>query len=628
MKIALAQMKVIPGDPTRNFETMKDFIQQAVKAQCQIIAFPEMCIGGYLLGDRWTSDEWCSHLMSFNRKLLELSKDIAIIYGNIFIDACHKNKDGRNRKFNAGYMYINGEPAYRKGSLIPGIVIKCLLPNYRIFDDERYFFSLQELSLDLQRGAMGNNSIEDLLQPFHMDSMRIGVQLCEDLWFNDYIYAGKPLNVSRYLIENGAQYIFNLSASPWTYGKDQARNNRIKDSFVDSKSFVPFFYVNCVGTQNNGKNIVVFDGDSTVYNQNAEVIQTATVPYREELIINDDLKSASFVKSPLPKIAGKYNAIIEGIQGMDTIMGNSKFPYVIGLSGGIDSTVVACLLSKAVGSKRIIACNLPSRYNSQETKMIASDIALALNLEYHMIPIGEITRLNDSILSKFKPTGVNHENIQAKIRGTSILSNIAGIRNGIMTCNGNKVEIALGYATLYGDVNGAIAPIGDLLKTEIFEMARFLNEQIFRQQIIPDSLIPNDLFEFSIPPSAELTTNQVDPMKWGYHDALVQSFTDYRKIGPETICEWYLEDSLCKHLEISEGLYKKYKLDDPQAFIQDLEWFIKTMERAVFKRIQAPPIIILSKGSFGYDIRESQLPVFWTDRYQNLKKQILEREKA
>jgi NAD+ synthase (glutamine-hydrolysing) len=623
MKISLAQMRVIPGDPTRNFETMQDFIRKAVKAKCRIIAFPEMCIGGYLLGDRWTSDEWCNHLMSFNPKLQELSKDIAIIYGNVYVNPNFKNKDGRSRKYNAGYVFVDGKPAERWGPLPEGITIKSLLPNYRIFDDERYFYSLQE------QAAHWNLPIKQILQPFFIDSEKVGVEICEDLWFNDYFYHDRPLNVSHYLIQNGAQYIFNLSASPWTHGKDQARNNCIKKSFQDCKNFVPFFYVNCVGTQNNGKNIVVFDGDSTIYNEKAEVIQTAIIPYGEELIINDDLKSPSFVKQVYSKIEGKYNAIIEGIQGMDTIMGNSQFPYIIGLSGGIDSAVVACLLSKAVGSKRIIACNLPSKYNSYETKTIASDIAIALNLEYHEIPIEEITKLNADLLYKVQPAAwpsVSHENIQAKIRGTSILSNIAGIHNGIMTCNGNKVEIALGYATLYGDVNGAIAPIGDLLKTEVFEMARFLNEQIFRDQIIPDSLIPSNLFEFSVPPSAELTTNQIDPMKWGYHDALVQAFTDYKKIGPETICEWYLEKSLCRHLEISEELFKKYELDKPEVFIKDLEWFTFLMERAVFKRIQSPPIIILSKGSFGYDIRESQLPVMRTDRYMELRKNILEQK--
>jgi len=619
MKTALAQMRVFPGQPEKNFKTMQRFINDAKQQNCRIVAFPEMCIGGYLLGDRWLDTSWCEYLMEYNEKIASLSDNIVILYGNVYVDKSGKNKDGRVRKYNAGYAFYNGKPLATESQCgIPGVAIKTLLPNYRIFDDERYFFSLQEVALDK------DIPLEHLLVPFSAQidgaEIKIGVEICEDLWFNDYSYHNKPLNVTGMLIKNGAEVIFNLSSSPWTYGKNQARNNRIRDSFNDSGRLVPFHYVNCVSVQNNGKNVVVFDGDSAIYNSKGEIVRSAEKPFTEELIVTENIQSLTpSVKLQFPMIAAKYSAIIEGIRGMDDIMGNSRFPYIIGLSGGIDSALVACLLEQAVGMDRIVSFNLPSKYNSDTTKSIAKTLAAKLGIAYHVIPIEDIVKVNTDALAAFNPSEFNCENIQAKVRGTSILSNIAGILNGLMVNNGNKVEIALGYATLYGDVNGGIAPVGDLLKTEIFEMASYMNEHIYNDKVIPESLIPDKNFDFVMPPSAELKNNQVDPMKWGYHDVLVQKFTDYNRLSPETVLDWYNQNILCEKLEIRNALFNKYNLGNREVFINDLEWLVKNIQRAVFKRIQAPPIIILSKGAYGYDVRESQLPPINTSRYAALK---------
>lgn len=624
MKIALAQMRVYPGQPDKNFELIEKYVNEAIDKECSIIAFPEMCIGGYLLGDRWLDESWCDYLMEFNEKCRLLSEKIVLIYGNVYIDKSRKNKDGRFRKYNAAYIFHDKKPVISSNLLPQGIAVKSLLPNYRIFDDERYFFSLQEFSLDT------GIQLENLLTPFNLTignkKIRIGVEICEDLWFNDYSYKSKPLNITGILIKNGAEAIFNLSSSPWTYGKNQARNNRIKDSFRENEKFVPFYYVNCVSVQNNGKNIVTFDGDSTVYNSDTEIVKMAASPFLEQLLIHDfQDDKIPVIRDEQPRIASKYKAIIEGIKGMDDIIGNDQFPYIIGVSGGIDSTLVACLLHQAVGSKRIISINMPTKYNSSMTKNIAGDLAKKLEIPYYSIPIEDMVVLNSKALEKFNPSEFNHENVQAKIRGTSILSNIAGILNGLMVCNGNKIEIALGYATLYGDVNGGLAPIGDLLKTEVFEMARYINEEIYKKEMISSALIPDENFEFQMPPSAELKHNQVDPMKWGYHDALVQTFTDYKRINPEIILDWYDNGLLCEKLGISEHIFKKYHLDESNVFIEDLEWVVKSMQRAVFKRIQSPPIIILSKGAYGYDIRESQLQVSMTSRYIKMREQILKK---
>jgi NAD+ synthase (glutamine-hydrolysing) len=628
MKIGLAQMRVVPGRPETNVRTMRRFIDQAVGEGCALIAFPEMCVGGYLLGDLWLDDSFCADLMSYNEALRDLSGPIGIIYGNVFVDAGRKNKDGRTRKFNAAYAWAGGKPVprTRPNGLAEGIAAKTLLPNYRIFDDERYFYSLRDESAD--RGA----PLEELLVPFDFVSragerLRIGVEVCEDLWFNDYAYRSRPLNVSRMLIDNGAEAIVNISSSPWTFGKDGARDRRIQDARHDCRSFVPFYYVNCVGVQNNGKNFVTFDGDSTVYNEAAQPVQEAVVPYREELLVHThvaDEAAGRTRRRTQSREEAQLAAAVEAMKSLDDIMGDA-FPWIVGLSGGVDSAVVAGLAVLAAGRERVRLFTLPSMFSSAATRGTAEHVAARLGLTLDVLPIDPLVSANTLLLESFSPGELHRENIQAKVRGTSVLSNLAGILGGVMTNNGNKVEIALGYATLYGDVNGALAPIGDLLKTEVFALARHLNDTVFGEEMIPRVLLPDADFRFGLPPTAELKPDQIDPMKWGYHDALVRVFTEYRRQNPETVLRWYAEGSLADNLGIAPGLLARYGLDDPADFVADLEWVAASLSRAVFKRIQAPPIVIMSRGSFGFDIRESQLPVAHTRAYLALRKNLIGR---
>jgi len=620
-------MKVVPAKPQQNFARMCALINQARDEGAGLIAFPEMCVGGYLLGDRWLDESFCRDLVSYNEELRDLSEDIIILYGNLYLDESAKNKDGRSRKFNAAYAFEKCNPVRRNVNtpLPDGVAFKTLLPNYRIFDDERYFFSLSELAFE--RGV----ALESLLVPFRSEAeggFLFGCEICEDLWYNDYSYRGRPLNVSRIYIENGAQALFNLSSSPWTWGKDASRDRRIAEAKEEAKRFVPFYYINCVGVQNNGKNFVTFDGDSAIYDAQGELVCEIETPYVQELLVHDT--AATFSRgdhkrshSPFAKSAAHYNAAIQGIRALDEIIGDSAFPYIIGLSGGVDSAVVAALVERAVGPERLMLFNLPSRYNSEATKSAAKSVARALGVELCEIPVEDLVSENAKALAQFNPSQFNLENVQAKIRGTSILSNIAGITGGVMSCNGNKVEIALGYATLYGDVNGVVAPIGDLLKTEVFALAEYLNKEVYAREVIPAQLLPDEQFNFAIAPSAELKSAQLDPMKWGYHDALVREFTTYRRKSAEDILEWYKNGELAARLEIDEALITLYGLNVAKIFIEDLEWMVNCMQRSVFKRVQSPPVIIMSRGAFGYDVRESQLPVFYTKRYYSLKKEIL-----
>lgn len=649
MKIALAQMEVVPGRPRKNLETMLDMVEQAKQEGVDLIAFPEMCVGGYLVGDKWLGDDFCFSLMEFNETLRKASEGIAIAYGNIFVDKDvnervdddrpHPNKDGRNRKYNAAYVFQNGKPAERLREtkiLPPGVQPKTLLPNYRFFDDERYFFSTEDIAKDF--GA----TLEDLLQPFVIEfsgkKVPMGFEVCEDLWCADYRRNGEAQNATKILINNGARLIVNVSTSPWTYGKNRARDRRIRFLKQESgKDFVPFLYVNCTGVQNNGKNIITFDGGSTVYDADGLPIRLSAAPYKQELII---VKDTDFGKEPVeriekPKIAQKYDAMIQSVRHVKDMLGMNEQPrYVIGLSGGIDSAVVAALLAMAVGPERVLAVNMPTKVNSAKTRQAASTIADNLGIAYVEIPIEELANANTELIDRFDLDGSGRklagsdyaENVAAKTRGTAILSNLAGKYGALFTSNGNKTEVALGYATLYGDVGGALSPIGDLTKAEVFELARYLNSEVFRREVIPETLLPDELYKFGpdkIRSGPELKEGQVSPIKFGYHCALVEATTDYMKKSPEDVMQWYLEGALEEHLGVSTELIRRWGIDDPREFVRDLEWFVAKAQGNVFKRVQSPPIIVMSKSAYGYDIRESILPNEPTPAYERLKAQVL-----
>jgi len=641
MKIALAQMNVLPGQPRKNLEKMLEMIERAKAEKADLVAFPEMCIGGYLLGDAWTDEAWCRDLMAYGEEVRKASHGIAVAFGNVYMEeehahpGFHPNMDGRLRKYNAVYVAQNGKWVRRKDepAVLPrGVQPKTLLPTYRIFDDKRYFTSTLDIATDF------GVPLESLLQPFmiHVDGheVPIGFEVCEDLWCEDYRKKGRAMNPTRTLINNGAEMIVNISASPWTYGKNGARDRRIEFLMKDCERFVPFYYVNCTGAQNNGKNIVTFDGGSTVYDAKGNPIRFSTAPYEEELMIIDRFDGAALKREEEPKIKQKIDAIVRGIRHMPEIRGmDGPAKYVIGLSGGVDSAVVASLLTLAVGKDRVLAVNMPTRYNSEKTKGAAASVAEALDIPYIEIPIEPIvSQIKSTLLAtnpnpKVQLSSLAEENIQAKVRGTDILSNIAAMHGAYFTNNGNKLEIALGYATLYGDVGGAVSVIGDLTKTEVFDVARYLNEHVFHREVIPELLIPDTLFRFrkdQIQPSAELKENQVDPMKFGYHDAMLEAMMDYKKKTPADFMQWYREGTLHTHLGIDFALMQRYGLEDPKTFVDDLEWFTKLFRQSVFKRVQAPPIIITSKTAFGYDLRESQLPYTQSPRYEQLRREVLQ----
>jgi NAD+ synthase (glutamine-hydrolysing) len=596
LKIAICQMPVVPGRPDVNAEYAIERIKEAEKQQADIIVFGEMIISGYLIGDEYEDDWFVADIRRHNEKIREATRGlkIAVAFGSLFSDTTKRNNDGRIRKFNAGLVAQNGRWITTS---------KCLQPDYRIFDDDRHFFSLRKTAQEL--GVKPEKLIEPILfNARDGRSIIAGFMLCEDMWSDDY-----DISPSQILVDKGARILFNLSASPWTWQKNQKRHRVIKSLNCG----VPFVYVNITGCQNNGKNIVTFDGSSTVYNVEGDIVFEVPPYFAGTMDYVVDDKDKSLLRKELDDTTQLYQAIRCGIATMSS--GFEK--VVIGLSGGIDSAVVASLFVDILGKERVILVNMPSKYNSLKTRGIADRLAVNMvPLEnYLVIPIQDSVDLMAKKTNTL-PGTLSYENLQARER-MQILATLAQNYHGGFTANWNKVEAAFGYGTLYADIAGFLAPLGDLVKREVYQLGRFMNLNIFRREIIPKEC-------FKQKPSAELNINQTDPFDYGnliergYHDEMVRAFVEFRK-NPEWFLDCYRQGVLEMELKLREGKLSEL-FPTSRDFILDLAKRWHSFKRSYFKRVQTCPLIIVSKRAFGYDLRESMLPAYFTEEY---RKQVI-----
>lgn len=612
MKIVLGQINVLAGQMSLNVNKMLDMIEKAKKEKADLIVFPELCVTGYLLADKWMDQNFVETALSYNEVLKKASEGIGIIWGNVATFKDILGRDGRHVRCNTAYFAYNNNWVKKENNLFDGRYIKCLNPDYRIFDDSRYFLSALELSKRMKLEDV------DFTSPFLFEkddhTYRIGLEICEDLWSQDYQF--DP--TSQYLNQN-VDFIVNISSSPWTRNKEKGREKQILR--YAQHDFVPFVYVNAVGMQNNSKTVCVFDGDSSIYNEKGERIASCNDSFLEECKIIE-LNETSLADKCQNKLT---KALITAIREFDQQVFQSRFKWIIGLSGGLDSSVNAALLTLSLGKERVIGLNMATRYNSSATIDNAHKLAHALGIECRDGIIQKLVEEQIECLKQYTQKEISEfaiENIQARIRG-SILSAISQIENGVVINNGNKIEGALGYATLYGDTIGCLAPLQDVTKVELFEIARSINESLDKE-VIPYNLLPeveNDHIKWETPPSAELKNNQLDPMKWFYHDQIIQILTEYPGYGIEKLMQQYLDKSIYE-TELGKWI-RYYGLDDPQKFIEDLEWVLQKFQLGVFKRLQTPPIVMVSRGCFGSDFRENQVSYEKSNTYLALKEAIL-----
>ncbi len=627
--IALVQMEVRPGRPDLNVARMLEHMDRARDAGAEIVAFSEMCIPGYIVGDVWEVDALVEDFAAYSAEIVAASGAITVLFGNVFVDKTRIGEDGRARKYNAVHVCHDGRYLARKNvpeTPAQGLQPKTLHPNYRFFDDDRHFYSLRKLA-----GAEGR-PLSDWLVPFQVarrggGTFSFGVQLCEDIWCQDYAFDREVLDTLNVFHQRGADAVFNLSASPWTWQKNAKRSRVVHE--VLARSPLPFFYVNHVGAQNNGKNILVFDGDTTAYASDGEIVQRATSWREQMLLIPNGEATASPPRSGLDDI---YHGIVTGLKHLDHVRGQEN-KFLVGVSGGIDSSVSLAMLVQSFGPDRVFAVNMPTRFNAEVTQANARRLCEALQVDHLVCPIQDLYELLSRKIrdSAFPGAPGNYsrlvdENLQARIRGADVLAGLSAKCGLIFTNNGNKTETALGYSTLYGDVNGAVAPIADLYKTEVFELARYLNEKIFRREVIPENLISGEVV-----PSAELSEAQDvtqglgDPIFYAYHDALLRQLVEYRR-HPLDVLDWFLQGRLFVELGYEGEAEFLDHFADSAAWVEDLEWVDRQLRVNFFKRIQAPPIIVLSKRAFGFDLRESQLPEYFPRAYAARKSEVLGRD--
>ena len=619
IKIATAQPDIIPGNIRENWKHIEKEIALAKEAGAHILLLPEMCLTGYLIGDLWDQTAFLRECQTYNEKIASAAQGITIVWGSCAADFWKTNDDGRPRKYNAAFAAAEGHFLYPQKSSRP-FAIKTLLPSYRCFDDRRYFTSL------LQQAREDGLPSEDLLAPFLLpageSTLSSGILLCEDSWDENYTFS--PMSV---LAKKGIRLFINLSSSPFTLGKNEKRHRMLSSAL--SRLHVPMIYVNHRGLQNNGKTCYTSDGMTAAYDKEGRLAAEAR-PYEEERCLFIFNEETGHIESERPMPPFRGDMLLPAMR-----YGTGKFlssihadKAVIGVSGGIDSAVNAALYRSILPEDRLLLVNTPTRFNSALTKDMAQTLASNLGCPYLSIPIGPFIDETASSLEGLSYgcgavhlTGFMKENMQARDRSSRILSALSASFGGIFTCNANKTEMTIGYGTLYGDLAGAFAATADLWKYQMYELGKKLNTW-YGKEVIPQGI-------FTVKPSAELSENQDitkgmgDPLIYEYHDYLLKSFVEpWQRNTPEDILSWYMEGSLEEKIGTKARVKALFKT--PGEFVKDLEkWWNLFSGFAVAKRIQSPPLLAVSRRPFGYDLRESQMGPYYTDRYMELKAKLL-----
>lgn len=353
-------------------------------------------------------------------------------------------------------------------------------------------------------------------------------------------------------------------------------------------------YVNACGMQNNDHSIMLMEGGSCVY-RNGKCLYHAPYFVEDYAIVDLDCE-----QEDCDKERSLLNALTMGIREFDKQVLGGRLPWVVGMSGGLDSSVTSALFVYALGKERVHGYNLATRHNSETTKSNARKEAEQLGIECREGAIEDlVAQAQETLLKEYQynidecPVLVK-ENLQARARGY-LLNSFAGILGGVVINNANKVEVSLGYCTLYGDSVGAISPIADLTKVQLFDLSKELNK-VFEKEVIPMGLLPNvqkNRIDWEMPPSAELKENQFDPMKWFYHDYLVEHLGN--DISISKFIQSYEEGSLD---ETIKPWITYYGLDNPKAFIEDLQWFLSTQQRNSFKCLQLPPALCVHHKTY------------------------------
>lgn len=577
MRIGVGQINTVVGDVEYNYKKILDFTEKAEKKGCDIIVFPELALTGYPPEDLLKSQTFISYQREFLEKLKNRFNNIIIVVGfvNLEEDVLYNS---------AGVIFKDRIITYNKTRL----------PNYGVFDERRYF-------------SQGNKGV---VISTDKNKIRLGITVCEDIWYPEGV-------VTDEIIKGKANIIINISSSPYHLGKVQEREEMLKTRARDLRMFV--VYSNLVG----GQDELIFDGNSMIISPNGKVIAKAK-PFEEELLLADispEEATSQRLLDPrytflLEDYKPKYNVetyeldystkqksekiinnlhppipeeeeIIKALQLSikDYITKNKFSKVVIGISGGIDSALVAYICTKALGKENVIGVSMPSRFSSEGTKSDAKKLCENLGIKFLEIPIENVFKSYLSELQPIfenKPWDITEENLQSRIRGT-ILMALSNKFGWIVVSTGNKSELSMGYATLYGDMVGGFALIKDIYKTTVYKLVEYINKKE-GWDIIPRSIIER-------PPTAELRENQKDE---------------------DTLPPYQILDKILKKY-IEEEKSSKEISEETKIPLTLVENVIKTINKNEYKRRQAPIGTKITPRSFGKDRR---YPI--TNQFKNL----------
>jgi NAD+ synthase (glutamine-hydrolysing) len=525
LKIAIAQMNSTVGAISANSKKIIESISEAKKANADIVLFPELALCGYPPLDLVLEDEFIEANKQQIDKIAEHTHGIVAIVGFV--------RSFQGKLWNAVAIIQNGN--------ILDHVHKINLPTYDVFDELRYF------------------SYKNEAHPVELEikgkKYSLGIEICEDLWDDRY-----ETKVTRELIKKGADIILNASASPFRVGKIHQRIALVREKVKEGK--LPFIYTNLVG----GQDELIFDGNSFAID--AEGDFAAFLPASSETLGFCEFKEGRTVKKiEEPQINLMEDLRVALLLGIKDYFYKSGFKdAVIGLSGGIDSALVAALATQALGKDHVYGFAMPSKFSSDHSINDAKQLAENLGIHFDMIPIKPMYEsFLGSLQTQFAGTkfGLAEENLQARVRGT-ILMSIANKKNALVLTTGNKTEIAMGYCTLYGDMCGALGPISDLNKLDVYALSNYINEQ-YGYDAIPQNTIDKK-------PSAELAEDQYDPF-------------DYEVVSP-------LVDDLLTNMSLEDIIAKT---GDKELVLR----ILKQIRITEYKRWQAAPGLRVTSKAFG-----------------------------
>ena len=537
MKIALCQINPTVGAINQNKKIILETYNRAIDLEADVIVFPELAIIGYPPQDLLLRDRFIINAQNALNEIAQKST-VPVILGNTLIE--------HNKLNNCAFICENGE--------IVSHYKKRLLPTYDVFDEARYFaagnkYCIVELAID------GKNT-------------KIGLQICEDLWDKNY-----SCDLAKELKESGAEIIINISASPYRVDKLLDRCELIQTKAKDNS--IPYIYCNLVGAQDE----LIFDGQSLAYNENGQLIAQGK-SFEEEIVMVDFSLNKPMNLKVLQREEKIYNALVLGVK--DYFKKTNHSEAVIGLSGGIDSSLTASIAVDALSKENVHGVSMPSKFSSQHSKYDAKLLSENLGVDYRTISIESIvSSFEQSLKASYNgsESGVAEENIQARARGSIIMA-LSNKFNWLVLSTGNKTELAMGYCTLYGDMNGGLAVISDLSKTDVYALSKWVNKNAGFERI--------PLSSIEKPPSAELRPEQVDPFDYDVVSPLVSSLIDDEKSPSELI---------------KEGA-------DPE-LVKDISSRIRINE---YKRRQAAPGLKVTSKAFGMGRR---VPII--NQYDELK---------